>query len=209
MVKRTGILLFGGTFDPIHHGHLIVARSAAERLDVEKIILVPSAQPPHKLVAFISNAEHRLAMTKLAVQGDQLFEVSPCELQRTGPSYTLETVRHFRNLYGPAIALYWLIGADSISELTCWYQIDQLVDECTIVTAARPGCPAADLTTLQTVLNDQQIARLKANVLDDTPQIEISATDIRSRIADRRPIDYLVPPPVADYIAAHKLYQNN
>jgi len=200
------MLLFGGTFDPIHMGHLIVARAAAEMLALKKVILIPSAHPPHKENVKISAGEHRLEMASLAVGEEKIFEVSDCELLRAGPSYTLQTVRHFRNTCDPPTQLYWLIGADTIGELPSWYHIDELAEMCTIVTAARPGFDLAGLAALQNILNQKQIARLKEHILD-TPQIDISATDIRRRAANGLSVRFLVPQPVADYISSYKLYQ--
>jgi len=199
-----GILLFGGTFDPIHHGHLITARTAAEQLNILKVILIPSAQPPHKAENTLSAAEDRLEMTRLAIQDEPLFEVSDCELKRQGPSYTLETVRFFRQ-QNPQTQLYWLIGADSISELVVWYHIEQIADECLIVTAARPGYNPPDTRALKPILTDSQIQRLRQNILE-TPQIDISATRIRSRIRQNQSVSYLIPPAVIDYIKHQNLY---
>ncbi len=202
-----GVLLFGGTFDPIHHGHLIIARAAAEQLKVGKVVLIPSAQPPHKSTAAVSTAQDRLQMTQLAVEGEELFEVSDCELQRQGPSYTLETVRYFRGLYEAEIPLYWLIGADSVRELLNWYRIEQLADECIIVTASRPGYDPGDLSMLRPALSEKQIERIKQYILD-TPMIDISATQIRRRAAQNLPISYLTPPAVADYIIDRRRHRN-
>ena len=199
------VLLFGGTFDPIHNGHLIVARSAAEQLGIARIILIPSAVPPHKSPTTISTAQHRLKMTELAVQTDPMFDVSDCELQRQGPSYTLETLMHFRKTHGPHNELFWLIGADTIKELAIWYRLAELVETCTIVTARRPNSDCDDLSALHGPLTTEQIERLQTHMLD-TPLIEISATDIRQRICRNESIRYMVPQPVADYIAEHRLY---
>jgi nicotinate-nucleotide adenylyltransferase len=199
-----GILLFGGTFDPIHHGHLIIARAAAEQLKTPKVILIPSAQPPHKAEKTISSAPDRLKITHLAVQDEPLFEVSDCELKRQGPSFTLETVRYFHRQF-PQTQLYWLIGADSISELVGWYHIEQLADECLIVTAARPGFNPQNTQTLKSILTDPQILRLQQNILA-TPQVDISATQIRHRVRQKQSIRFLTPPAVIEYIKHQNLY---
>ncbi|MBN2376598.1 MAG: nicotinate-nucleotide adenylyltransferase [Sedimentisphaerales bacterium] len=206
MAVNNAILLFGGTFDPIHNGHLIIARAVAEQLAVEKVILIPSAVPPHKMDQQISPAADRLQMTQLAVSEDYLFEVSDCELHRSGPSYTLETVLHFRQLCGPAVQLFWLIGADTISDLPGWYKISDLLEHCTIVTAARAGCEMNDWHLLSDKLTSPQILRLKKHVLQ-TPLIEISATEIRRRVKNNQSIHYLVPAAVNDYIVSGGLYQ--
>lgn len=205
-MNEKGILLFGGTFDPIHNGHLIISRRAAEQLGVQKIILIPSAVPPHKQDKKCTDAEIRLEMVQLAVEGDELFEVSDCELHRQGPSYTLDTVGYFHTKYGPELPLYWLIGADSIPELPGWYHIQQLVEECTLVTAGRPGSPCCCWDRFQNILDARQIARLQKYFLA-TPLLDISATDIRRRVQNSLSIRYLVPETVCDFIRENNLYQ--
>ncbi|MBN1846819.1 MAG: nicotinate (nicotinamide) nucleotide adenylyltransferase [Sedimentisphaerales bacterium] len=205
MSSDKGIVLFGGTFDPIHHGHLIACRAAAEQLEADRVILIPSAAPPHKDAGRLTGAGHRLRLAQLAVAGDDLFEISDCELRRAGPSYTLDTVLHFRGLYGLEAVLYWLIGADSLPELNGWHQIQRLAEECIIVTAARPGYSPGDLDRRLDSLPADQIDRIRRHILA-TPGIEISATDIRDRVRRNRSIRYLVPEAVADYIRDHRLY---
>lgn len=202
------ILLFGGTFDPIHNAHLAIARSVAEHLAAEKIILIPAANPPHKDNKVITDADLRLRMCQAAVADDPLFEVSDYELHRPGPSYTLDTVCHFRKLYGSEILLYWLIGADSIADLPGWHRIKELVDACTIITARRPGAETPDFTALETILTDQQIDRLKENCLP-TPLLDISATQIRRCICQEKSITNFVPTPVEDIINQNNLYTNS
>ncbi|MCF7958885.1 MAG: nicotinate-nucleotide adenylyltransferase [Phycisphaerae bacterium] len=199
------LLLYGGTFDPIHNGHLIVARTVAEKLAIGKTILIVSANPPHKLNEPVTNAIHRMAMTHLAVENDPLFDVSDCELHRDGPSYTLETVRYFQNKYGPETKLYWLIGADSIADLPGWYEIKDLCDECQIVTAARPGYDTTQLGGLEKILTPERLLAFKDHILE-TPLLEIAATDIRRRVNARLPISHLTPLPVINYITKHELY---
>ena len=204
-IKRNGILLFGGTFDPIHHGHLIVSRWAAEQLGVARVVLIPSAAPPHKIGNRISAARDRLHMAQLAVEGDDLFEVSDCELQREGPSYSMDTIRHFRSLHGAETELYWLIGADSLPDLPNWYAIQQLATECTIVTAARSGWESDEFSRLEAVLEPNQISRIRQHILT-TPKIEMSSTTIRSRVGQGQSIRSLVPTKVAEYIHQHNIY---
>lgn len=198
--------LFGGSFNPIHVGHLIVSRAVAERLRLDKVYLIPAALPPHRMPKNLAPPEHRLAMLRLAVQGDPLFEISDLEIARPGPSYTVHTVEQFRRQFGPAAELFWIIGADSLGELANWYQADRLVDLCQIVTAARPGYDHIDTKGLRLRFTAEQAARLEAGVLP-TPRIDISASDIRRRVAAGQSIRYLVPDAVADYIAKHGLYR--
>ena len=146
-------------------------------------------------------------MTQLAVANEELFEVSDCELHRNGPSYTLDTVRHFRRQLGPHFELFWLIGADSIAELPSWYKINELADECIITTAARPGYdPTKDIALLRRTLNEKQIETFTSHILD-TPLINISSTHIRQRVIAGQPIGELVAKAVHEYIVKHHLYQ--
>ncbi len=200
-----GVVLFGGSFNPIHNGHLIVARSVAEQLGAARVVLIPAANPPHKNSADLADAADRLEMVRLAVRAEPGWEVSDCELHRAGPSYTLDTVAHFRREIGGGAELCWIIGADSLTELVSWYRIEELVEMCRIVTAARPGWERPDLDVLRARLTPAQIARLAADVLD-TPRIDIAATDIRRRVREGRSIRYLVPDAVEAYIRKRTLY---
>jgi len=207
-MNQKGVLLFGGTFDPVHYGHLLITRHVAEMLRVEKVVFIPAARPPHKYHIKLTSARHRLQMVRLALRDDNLFSVSDCELNRQGPSYTLHTIEYFRQQYGPQTTLYWLIGADTIRELHSWHRVKQLADDCTIVTAGRPGynlSDLSDLSDLQSVFNPEQITRLRHHILD-TPRIGISSTQIRYLVHNHSPVHYLVPPPVREYIKKHGLY---
>jgi nicotinate-nucleotide adenylyltransferase len=201
----TGIGLFGGSFDPIHFGHLIVARAVGEALDLQRVILLPSRIPPHKQSRVMSPAEHRAAMARLAIADDPFFEISDHDLTCSGPSYTINTVTYFRSLLGAGPDLAWFIGADSLLELHLWHRVADLVETCRIVTAARPGCAIGDLPDLSERIGEVAVARLRRDVLT-TPQIDISATDIRRRVADGRSIRYLVPEAVRGYILENGLY---
>ncbi len=205
-MARGGVLLYGGSFNPIHNGHLIVARAVAEELGVERTILIPSAAPPHKAGSDLASPEHRLAMVHLAIADEPAFEVSDIELRREGPSYTLLTVQAYRQQVGPDVPLYWLIGGDTLPELHSWYHIAELVDLCRIVTAVRPGFETPDFSTLFGCLSLAQIQRLRESILS-TPRIDISATQIRARVREGKSIRYLVPESVADYIAQEQLYR--
>ncbi|MHC4065064.1 MAG: nicotinate-nucleotide adenylyltransferase [Planctomycetota bacterium] len=200
------IALFGGSFNPIHMGHLIVARSVGEQLRLDRIIVLPSATPPHKTAAALLDPKHRAAMVELAIAGEPLLELSDYDLNREGPSYTVETVAHFREELGLDVLLHWIIGADSLAELTTWYRVRALVDSCRIITAARPGWERIDFDVLRTRLSEEHIASLQAGLVE-TPRIDISATDIRRRARAGRSIRYLTPDSVCQYIADHGLYR--
>ncbi|HOQ88030.1 MAG TPA: nicotinate-nucleotide adenylyltransferase [Phycisphaerae bacterium] len=201
-----GIALFGGTFDPIHHGHLIVARAVVEQLGYARVVLIPAPNPPHKVGRELTDATHRLEMARRAVEGEPRFDVSDIELRRPGLSYTILTVEAFRRAVGPDVPLAWIIGGDSLPELHSWYRIGELVDACRIVTAVRAGYETPDLSALRRTLAPEQVDRLCRDILP-TPVIEISATDIRRRVHDGESIRYLVPESVRAYIHDHNLYK--
>jgi len=202
--------LFGGSFNPIHVGHLIVARAVAEHLDVSRLIFVPSGNPPHKRSGGLADAAARLTMARIATADEPGFEVSDIEIQRdaqqSGPSYTILTVQHYRQLLGADESLFWIIGGDTLTELHTWYRVDELVDMCRIVTAMRPGFEQPDLSVLHTKLSSAQVSRLREGMLP-TPVVDISATDIRHRVRTGRSIRYLVPDAVCDYIEKRGLYK--
>ncbi len=200
------VLLFGGSFDPIHHGHLIVARHAAEQLDVERVILIPSAVPPHKQDRSLAPAKDRLEMCRRAVQDDPQFVVSEWELGQAGPNYTLRTIEHFRTELGTGPELCWLIGADSLVELHTWYNAPTLVDACRIVTVARPGFTPPPATELVQWFEMKQVERLLADVIIG-PHIDIASTDVRTRVRSGLSVRYLIPDAVDAYIAAQQLYR--
>ncbi len=199
--------LFGGTFNPIHFGHLIAARSVAEQLALDRVVFIPSANPPHKSVAGLIDASERLEMVRLAIADEPAFEVSDCEIRRPGPSYTIETVASFRKQLDPESEICWIIGADSLPELTTWYRVSELVDCCRIVTVSRPGWDEPDMSPLAQQFDERQIARLREGIVQ-TPRIDISATNIRSRVRQGRSIRYLVPEPVRTHICETGLYRN-
>lgn len=204
MAQRIG--LYGGSFDPIHFGHLISARSLAEQLSLNRVVLIPAMLPPHKQTSELTDARHRLEMARLAVQGDPLFEVSDAELHRAGPSYTFDTVTQFRQQLGPLVELFWFIGADSLPELPSWYRVAELVKVVRIVTAARPGWTRPDPVHLIAAVGPPAARQLLEDCLE-TPRIDISATDIRARVRSGLSIRYLVPEGVASYIATQRLYK--
>lgn len=188
--------LFGGTFDPIHVGHLIAAQEAGERLGLDEVVFVPSGIPPHKDSLRISSPESRLEMTRLGIEGNEHFGLSDLEVRRESTSFTIETVSHFRHALGDRAELFLIVGADSILEISTWKDPHGLVSKCRPVVVSRPGF---DLTKLEPWL--RECVRILDGVL-----VGISSTDIRERVASGRSIRYLVPPSVAAYIFEHKLY---
>jgi nicotinate-nucleotide adenylyltransferase len=191
-------LCLGGSFNPIHHAHLICARAAAEAVGLSRVLLIPGRQPPHKIVGTdLASPEDRLAMCRLAVAGDPFFEVSDIEVTRDGPSYTIDTVRQFKA--GGWAEVHWLIGADMVRILPQWHEPLSLIREARLILMARPGW-SFDWDTLPPAYRP-----LQANVVP-APLLDISATAIRQRARAGRPIDYLTPEPVVRYIRERQLY---
>jgi len=200
---RIGIL--GGTFNPVHIGHLILAQSAMEAFELEKVLFIPCGTPPHKDVAGLIAAEHRLAMVALAIEGDLRFEALDIEIQRGGVSYAVETARQLRGMYREA-DLFFLIGSDTLEELHLWKDVRTLLSLCRFACFARPGSDPRALTVEDLHLEPAAARNILENVTAGR-QIDISSTDIRYRIAEGLSIRYLVPREVEMYIAEHGLYE--
>jgi nicotinate-nucleotide adenylyltransferase len=206
MVKKK-IALFGGTFDPVHLGHTAVAAAAAEHIGAEKIVFIPAKRSPLKDSFPEAGYDDRLAMIALAIAGNEKFQVSDYELRKPKPSYTLETVRYFEADYGGKALIYWLIGADSIYELSRWYGIVELIDECNLCVMFRAGCKPPDFAKFKNVWGAARVEKLQRNIIR-TPLIDISSTEIRNRLAAGRDVTDMLAPQVADYIRKHRLYQS-
>jgi nicotinate-nucleotide adenylyltransferase len=206
MPKR--MVLFGGTFDPVHNGHLIVARCIREALGQETITLAPAASPPHKAPA-VASASERLDMLRLATEGEAGFEICTLELERVGPSYTLETLRQLRRQHGRDTEIDLVVGADMLEDLPRWHRVGEVLGEASLVVAGRRPQHERMPEILAEVagklgLKDSQ--RLERAIVE-TPLIDISSTDIRRRVRQGLSIQYLVPEAVAKYIESNKLYR--
>jgi nicotinate-nucleotide adenylyltransferase len=188
--------LFGGTFDPIHIGHLIAAEEAREAAGLDRVVFVPCGIPPHKSSELISAGTVRLEMTRLAVQGNPGFEVSEFEVSRNEASFTIETVRHFSKRLGGDAELFLIVGADSVLEMSTWKNPAELLAESRPVVVSRPGF---DLDRMEPRVRDRVL-------LVEGVSVNVSSTDIRARVASGRSVRYLVPPPVLSYIVQNKLY---
>ncbi len=205
MSKRI-IALFGGTFDPIHLGHLIVADEAAKHLNAEKIIFIPAKQSPLKGFLPQANDKDRFEMISRATVDRNKFEVSDYELRKPAPSYTIDTVRKFQADHDSATSLYWLIGADSIKDLEYWYRITDLIDICNITTMYRAGCKLPDFTPFEAIWGKIRVEKLQQNVIQ-TSLIDISSTKIRNRLATGLDATDMLHSAVAEYIREHNLYK--
>ena len=188
--------LFGGTFDPIHIGHLIAAEEARESVGLDRVVFVPCGIPPHKRSELVSAGPVRLEMTRLATRGNPGFEVSEFEVSRDEASFTIETVRHFSRELGKDAELFLIVGADSVLEMSAWKNPVELLSESRPIVVSRPGF---DLDNMEPWFRDRVL-------LVEGVSVGVSSTDIRARVASGRSIRYLVSPPVLSYIVQNKLY---
>jgi len=191
-----GLGILGGTFDPVHNGHLIAAQSLLEKLNLSRILFLVSANPPHKNFGELSPWTDRRRMVSLAIQDNERFQVSDLEQERSGPSYTFETMEILRSQHGQRYHLHFIMGADSILDIFTWRQPEKLLDSGMLVIVPRPGF---DLSGLEKRVTDRI-------TIVQTPLVEISSSDIRSRVRQGRSIRYLVPPAVETYIRENGLY---
>lgn len=198
MEKAIGLM--GGTFDPIHYGHLVVAACAADQLSLEKVIFIPAAIPPHKRNRALTDEMQRLEMVRRATEDNPQFEVSAHEMERGGVSYTVDTLRYFKKLY-PEHRLYFITGADTLPEIDTWRSPHEMMELAYFVVAVRPGYTLAGL---ERDFYQQYIERF---AFLETPVIGISSTGIRTQVREGRTIRYQVPDAVAEYIYQYKLYQ--
>lgn len=200
---RVGIM--GGTFDPIHLGHLVTAEAARSEFNMNKVVFVPSGQPPHKKGLEISNKEHRYIMTVLATSANPYFEVSRTEIDRPGESYAIDTVRYIRSKQQPDSELYFITGADAIMEIVTWKEVEELFEKCTFIAATRPGFNLSEMKSkLLKKLTHNHLAKI---IPLEVPAMAISSTDIRERVKDKRTIKYLLPESVENFIQKNDLYQ--
>jgi nicotinate-nucleotide adenylyltransferase len=198
MAEAVGIM--GGTFDPIHFGHLLAAEEARFRLALDRVVFVPNGEPPHKKDYSVSSGVRRYEMVVLATASNPAFEASRLEVERRGPSYAVDTLRELRGELGRETKLYFITGADAVLELLSWRSPEKLVELCEFVAVTRPGY---DLERLGKRLS----AELPACVhVLDVPGVHISSTELRRRAAAGESLRYLTPSSVVRYIAAHGLY---
>jgi len=204
------VAIFGGTFNPIHYGHLTVAEEVRTRLNLDKVIFVPAHFPPHKEPEDLVEARKRCLMSTLATVSNPAFEVSTFEADKGGKSYSIDTVRHFKDLLGEGVQLHFIVGADMLLDLNRWRNATELLGLCRFVAVPRPGYD------MQKVLNRHFLASedlpgatdlLEKVRIEDVALMDISATDIRKRVKEFRSIKYLVPEPVEQYIHHQKLYR--
>jgi nicotinate-nucleotide adenylyltransferase len=199
--RRWRIGIMGGTFDPIHTGHLIIAQEAGWQLKLDKVLFIPAGDPPHKQTQKVTPAYHRLEMVKQAIGRVPLFEASTLEIERGGLSYTVDTLTTLGEIY-PSADLYFILGADAIAELGNWHKPERILELAYLALAERHGYSISlDPLTPKFPTLTEKVVRL------ETPMIEIASHEIRQRVANGAPISYLVPYRVEIYIKEQKLYR--
>ena len=203
MTKRKRIGVLGGTFNPIHVGHLLMAQDALEQMGLERVIFIPSATPPHKTVDKLASARDRLQMIKLGIRGNSRFEVDDIEIDRGGKSYSVDTLTQLKHRHSHA-DFFFIIGADSLRELHLWREVARLVNLCTFVTVPRPGFDPKPVVDPR--LDAATRRRLRQHVLR-CHACDIASRDIRARVSVGQSIRYLVPEAVRLYIARRRLYR--
>jgi nicotinate-nucleotide adenylyltransferase len=198
--------LFGGSFDPVHLGHLLLAESCREGCQLDEVWFLPSAVPPHKQHRQTSPDEARLEMLELAVAAHPVFSVSRYETDRGGVNYTADTLAHCREQH-PDAELFFLLGADMLNDLPAWRQPQRVCELATPIVVGRPGAGPIDFAALQRITSAERIAQIRSLQVQ-MPEIGISSTDIRGRVVAGRSIRYQVPRAVERYILAHGLYRS-
>lgn len=193
--------VLGGTFDPIHLGHLVTAEEVRAQLRLDRVVFVPAGLPPHKLTEYLLPVEHRLAMVKLAIASNPYFTVSRVDIDRFGPCYTVDTIELLRDEWGGDVELYFIMGSDSLADIVTWYQPERLIRLCRLAVMERPGYR----------VDVEELERLLPGITSrihfiNSPQLDISSTDIQRRVREGLPIKYQVPEAVEDYIYEHELY---
>lgn len=199
--RRIGVL--GGTFDPVHNGHLYIANALRAALDLERIVWVPAGRPPHKTGQIVSKDRDRLAMLDLALAGSPTDEISPIDIDRTGPSYTADTLEILAERFTPA-RLFFLMGEDSLRDLPTWHDPERMLRVAELAVAARPGVDA----DLESVARQVPAVRRRAHLVP-TEEIAISSSEIRRRVRVNESIEGLVPATVEAYIRDHGLYSQH
>lgn len=196
--------MLGGTFDPIHYGHLVAADAACEALDLDVMLFVPCGQPPHRDPAATTPAEHRYLMTVLATTGNPRFRVSRIELERPGPSYTVDTLRALRQQLGADTEINFVVGVDAFLGMDGWRSPEQVMELARIVVVSRPGYNGRAVRERLASLPEH----LRRRVLHlEIASLDISASELRRRLGEGRSVRYLIPPAVLAYIEQHGLYR--
>lgn len=199
---RLGI--FGGSFSPVHFGHLLLAEHAREQLSLDEVWFVPAATPPHKLDQPLASDDDRVAMLQMAIAGNEAFSVCPLELERGGVSYTVDTLREIRGLV-PDADLFLLIGGDTLADFSTWRSPEEICQLAAPAVMRRPGSPEPDWRVLASYCSAERLASFAGNLVD-VPGIGLSSTEIRRRCAAGKTIRYQTPRAVEMYIETKRLF---
>ncbi len=197
--------LFGGSFDPVHYGHLLLAECCREQCRLDRVLFVPAAIPPHKREQAGATPESRLEMLKLATYGHEAFDVSGVEINRGGVSYTVDTLRHFRAAE-PEAELFLLLGADMLHDLPHWREAEEVCRLAVIVAVQRAGVPELDYAGLSGVAEPQRIEEFRAQRVS-MPEIGLCSREIRRRVGEGRSVRYWMPRAIEKYIESNGLYR--
>ncbi|HHX61845.1 MAG TPA: nicotinate-nucleotide adenylyltransferase [Epulopiscium sp.] len=202
-IKKLAIM--GGTFDPIHIGHLMTAEEVRNEFEIDQVIFIPTGHPPHKDAGRVTHSEHRYLMTVLATVENPHFNVSRIEIDRPGTTYTIDTIKKIKESYNPDVKIYFITGADAVHEILTWERVDELMKICEFVAVTRPGYKRQQLR--------EKVEELKGSFecsvhYLEVPALAISSSDIRGRVEKYKPIQYLVPQAVEKYIQKFKLYSD-
>lgn len=202
-MNKTGIL--GGTFDPVHNGHLAIAGEALKKVDLDKVIFVPARNQPLKQGHNTAPVEQRMKMLELALAGNQRYVISDIEIMRPAPSYTVDTLTLIQRQLGKSVQLYFIMGWDSLTEIGGWKEPGKILEMCTLVAVTRSTVARPDLKAIQ-----MKIPGIESKtILLEMPPVDISSTEIRSMVEQGLPIDGLVPDAVGDYIKQNGLYSRH
>jgi nicotinate-nucleotide adenylyltransferase len=203
--KRIGVM--GGTFDPIHTGHLLAAQEALEQFKLDEVIFVPAAASPFKQDEAVSDAEHRYLMAVIATAANRAFRVSRVEMERPAPSYTVDTMRLLKKACGTRSEMFFIAGADTVLEMGGWKEPEALLELCTLIAINRPGDRVEAIRKSLTVKERKRFAGHPRIAYMDMPGMDISSTDIRRRVREGKALNYLVPETVEAYILKNGLYR--
>lgn len=203
MRKTLRLGVMGGTFDPVHFGHLVTAEEALVQFNLDRVVFMPTGRPARKSHRDVTPAEHRYLMVVLATASNPDFEVSRLEIERPGATFTVDTMTSLRELHGPSAELFFISGADAVREILTWKDADRFAGLCTFIAATRPGYDA-DIAASP---KEQASGPLPDVEYMAVPALAISSSDIRARVRDGRPIRYLLPESVVTYISKNGLYR--
>ncbi len=202
--KRKKIGISGGTFDPIHLGHLLVAESLRERFELDKVLFIPTGLPPHKDLSNVTSAEHRFNMVREAISTNPNFEVSRIEIDRKGLTYTFDTLTELKSIYSNDTDLFFIVGADVVKDILMWKNFDKVFSICEFIAVLRPEHKKNDFDSAVEFLRSTYMAKIHVG---EIPLVGVSSTMVRERVQSNKSVKYMIPECVEDYIKHNKLYK--